>query len=79
MEQPIKEQDKKAQEQDVENQHIFDDDDSSSLAKGDILQLEHTDPVLNAKMHLVNNAIDEIGFTKYQWKVRIIINQLMYL
>lgn len=72
MEQPIKEQDKKAQEQDVENQHIFDDDDSSSLAKGDILQLEHTDPVLNAKMHLVNNAIDEIGFTKYQWKLFVL-------
>ena len=27
-----------------------------SFGKGDILQLEHTDPVLNAKMHLVNNV-----------------------
>lgn len=27
-----------------------------SLGKGDILGLEHTDPVLNAKMHLVNNV-----------------------
>lgn len=43
--------------------------DAASLGKGDILQLEHTDPALNAKMHLVNNAIDEIGFTTYQWKV----------
>lgn len=42
---------------------------TSSLGKNDILQQEHTDPVLNAKMHLVNNAIDEIGFTTYQWKV----------
>jgi ribosomal protein S17 len=40
------------QAHDVENQ-----DDTSSLGKGDILQLEHTDPILNAKMHLVNNAI----------------------
>lgn len=45
--------------QDVEGQNTFDD--TSSFGKGDILQLEHTDPILNAKMHLVNNAIDEIG------------------
>jgi hypothetical protein len=32
-------------------------DDTSSLGKDDILQQEHTDPVLNAKMHLVNNAM----------------------
>lgn len=31
--------------------------DAASIGKGDILQLEHTDPVLNAKMHMVNNAI----------------------
>ena len=29
---------------------------AESFGKGDILQLEHTDPVLNAKMHLVNNV-----------------------
>lgn len=34
---------------------------TSSLGKNDILQQEHTDPVLNAKMHLVNNAIDEVN------------------
>jgi hypothetical protein len=28
----------------------------NSDEKNDILQLEHTDPVLNAKMHLVNNV-----------------------
>ena len=44
------------QSQDEENANIAYDD-ASSLGKGDILQLEHTDPVLNAKMHLVNNAI----------------------
>lgn len=27
-----------------------------SLEKNDLLQQEHTDPVLNAKMHLVNNV-----------------------
>lgn len=51
-------------ERDVEGGEVLvsSSDDASSLgAKGDILQLEHTDPVLNAKMHLVNNAIDEIG------------------
>ena len=32
------------------------DDDGSSLGKGDILSREHTDPVLNAKMHLINNV-----------------------
>ena len=30
--------------------------DTDSLAKGDVLSLEHVDPVLNAKMHLVNNV-----------------------
>jgi hypothetical protein len=57
--------DKKVQEHDIENQHHLGDE-VSSIGKGDILQLEHTDPVLNAKMHLVNNAIDEIGFTGTQ-------------
>lgn len=30
--------------------------DAQSVEKGDILSLEHTDPVLNAKMHLINNV-----------------------
>jgi len=30
--------------------------DATSFGKGDILQLEHVNPVLNAKMHLVNNV-----------------------
>lgn len=87
------------QGQDVENQATSSNfDDASSLGKGDILQLEHTDPVLNAKMHLINNAIgkfllgvrefgcdegaddvgvDEIGFTKYQWKRTFIFVNLV--
>ncbi|KAF1989117.1 MFS general substrate transporter [Aulographum hederae CBS 113979] len=51
-------------EQDVERSSL------SSVPKvGDVLSQEHTDPVLNAKMHLVNDAIDEIGMTMYQWKL----------
>lgn len=48
------------------------DSDEDSLMKGDLLSLEHVDPVLNAKMHLVNNAIDEIGFTPYHVKLFIL-------
>lgn len=48
------------------------DDETSSLGKGDILGAEHVDLVLNAKMHLVNNAIDEIGFTGYHWKLFVL-------
>lgn len=53
MDSAAKDDKKVAREHDVENQA----DDTISLAKGDILQLEHTDPILNAKMHLVNNAM----------------------
>lgn len=42
---------------------------ASSLRKADLLGGEHIDPVLSAKMHLVNDAIDEIGFTPYQAKL----------
>lgn len=48
------------------------DDESSSLGKGDILGAEHVDLVLNAKMHLVNNCIDEIGFTGYHRKLFVL-------
>jgi len=46
--------------------------DDISLGKGDVLQLESLDPALNAKMHLINNAIDEIGFTPYHWKLFVL-------
>lgn len=46
--------------------------DEISLQKGDLLNLESVDPVLNAKMHLVNNAIDEIGFTPYHAKLFVL-------
>ncbi|KAF2021626.1 membrane transporter [Aaosphaeria arxii CBS 175.79] len=56
--------------QDVDPERLSED--NTSIGKGDILQQEHTDPVLNAKMHLINNAIDEIGFTGYQVKLFIL-------
>lgn len=44
--------------------------DAGSLRDGeDILALQDLDPALNMKMHLVNNAIDEIGWTNYHWKL----------
>lgn len=33
-----------------------DDVDDISINKGDLLAQEHVDPVMNAKMHLVNNV-----------------------
>lgn len=49
---------KVAQEHDMEQgaHGVLVGDDDSSLGKGDILSQEHTDPVLNAKMHLINNV-----------------------
>jgi hypothetical protein len=41
----------------------------ASLYDGDILELGGVDPVKEAKMQLVNNAIDEIGFTPYHAKL----------
>jgi len=51
---------------------VDDVDDVLSLRKGDLLDLESVDPVLNAKMRLVNDAIDEIGFTGYQTKLFVL-------
>ena len=45
---------KKADE--VLNQDV--ERDSVSITKGDLLAQEHVDPVLNAKMHLVNDVGD---------------------
>ncbi|KFA78998.1 hypothetical protein S40288_00542 [Stachybotrys chartarum IBT 40288] len=43
--------------------------DGSSTRGEDILSLQDLDPALNMKMHLVNNAIDEIGWTPYHTKL----------
>ncbi|KAF2148665.1 MFS general substrate transporter [Myriangium duriaei CBS 260.36] len=48
------------------------DYDDVSIHKRDLLSLEHTDPALNAKMNLINNAIDEIGFTPYHAKLFVL-------
>lgn len=47
--------------------------DGPSISEGeDILAQQDIDPALNAKMHLVNNAIDEIGWTPYHWQLFIL-------
>lgn len=46
---PFDKKEKETYEPDVER-------DSVSIAKGDLLSQEHVDPVLNAKMHLVNDV-----------------------
>ncbi|KAI1411214.1 MFS general substrate transporter [Hypoxylon sp. FL1857] len=38
----------------------------------EVLALQDLDPALNAKIHLVNNAIDEIGWTNYHWKLFVL-------
>ncbi|PIA94424.1 putative MFS-type transporter [Cercospora beticola] len=47
-------------------------EDEYMINKGDLLAQEHVDPVLDAKMKLVNDAIDEIGMTRYQWKLFVL-------
>jgi len=47
-------------------------DDFPINGKVDLLGQDDVDPVLTAKMHLVNNAIDEIGMTPYQWKLFVL-------
>ncbi|KAK5997347.1 MFS siderochrome iron transporter 1 [Cladobotryum mycophilum] len=44
-------------------------DGSSLRGNEDVLALQDLDPALNMKMHLVNNAIDEIGWTPYHLKL----------
>lgn len=55
------------------------DNDSASLATGlalalpppshDVLSAEAIDPALDARIRLINAAVDEIGMTPYQWKM----------
>jgi hypothetical protein len=62
---------KSVDEKPISSGNVVDEEalETRSIGKGDVLGLEHVDPVLNMKMHLVNNAIDEIGFTPYQAKL----------
>ncbi|OAL05678.1 membrane transporter [Phaeosphaeriaceae sp. SRC1lsM3a] len=64
--------DKKVQDVEAPEDGLRDLDVDLEVGGDDILRLEHTDPVLNAKMHLVNNAIDEIGFTTHHWKLFVL-------
>jgi hypothetical protein len=48
------------------------DEESAAMYDGDMLQLGGVDPVKEAKMQLVNNAIDEIGFTPYHAKLFVL-------
>ncbi|VUC20579.1 unnamed protein product [Clonostachys rosea] len=41
----------------------------ASINGSDVLALQDVDPAMNMKMHLVNNAIDEIGWTPYHMKL----------
>ncbi|KAF7530959.1 hypothetical protein G7054_g9324 [Neopestalotiopsis clavispora] len=43
--------------------------DVSTGQSEDLLGLQDLDTALNMKMHLVNDAIDEIGWTPYHWKL----------
>ncbi len=54
MAQPIA--DEKVLDKKVRDEEAASLDDTVSIGKGDILSLENTDPVLNAKMHLINNV-----------------------
>ncbi|KAG5927524.1 hypothetical protein E4U42_002132 [Claviceps africana] len=49
--------------------HVRNADGSSLHGREDILALQDLDPALSMKMHLVNNAIDEIGWTPYHLKL----------
>lgn len=43
------------------------DDNSMSVEGGDLYEMD--DGILSKKMHLVNSAMNEIGFTPYHWKL----------
>lgn len=49
--------------------HDYGSDDSSSDSVKEVFSVEGFDPVLAKKMALVNEAIDSIGMTAFQWKL----------
>ncbi|KAJ4864017.1 major facilitator superfamily domain-containing protein [Trichoderma breve] len=46
-----------------------DQDEASSTSVSDVFDVKQFDPVLARKMALVNQAIDEIGMTSFQWNL----------
>ncbi|KAF7975460.1 hypothetical protein HWV62_9479 [Athelia sp. TMB] len=65
-------------EKDAEPKETIDHEDytaeDSSVGTHDLLSssTQLIDPALNAKMFIVNNAIDEIGWTNYHWKLFVL-------
>lgn len=57
---------------DVEKAAEFESRTVSSSATLEVFTLQSLDPALDAKMHLVNDAIDEIGLTPYHWKLFVL-------
>lgn len=41
----------------------------NDIARGDLIEYDSVDAVLAAKMHLLNQAINEIGWTNYHMKL----------
>ena len=56
-------------DKDFEKNQARVDVDAASTTKSEVFSLSLVDPALDSKMHLVNNAIDEIGFTRYHAKL----------
>ncbi|KAL3426714.1 major facilitator superfamily transporter [Phlyctema vagabunda] len=57
-----------------DTERVASSEQQAQLAVGDldILAQQDVDPALNAKMFLVNNAIDDIGWTPYHWKLFVL-------
>ncbi|KAJ5884330.1 membrane transporter [Penicillium tannophilum] len=58
-----------AQQYDAEPSKSIMDSGSTQIGLGDLMALDGVDQALNAKMNLVNDAIDTIGFTRYHTKL----------
>ncbi|KIH86469.1 MFS transporter [Sporothrix brasiliensis 5110] len=62
-----------SEEERKKEEQLMRSSEGSSLREGiDILGQQDVDPALNQKMHLVNNAIDDIGWTPYHWKLFVL-------
>ena len=51
------------------SENVLSDEDSGVDLRKEIYDTSAIDPILAKKMALVNNAIDEIGMTPWQWKL----------
>lgn len=65
----------KGQHVDSEKLAVVEDSPEFSIREGDgedILSMQDVDPALNAKMHIVNDAIDAMGWTPYHTKLFVL-------